>query len=72
MFKLGRYDDAITNYDIVLDINPINVESLNNKDASLHRLGRYDDAIHNYNIALAIDANHQSPSFYKRLFHNTT
>ncbi|MDE1812947.1 MAG: tetratricopeptide repeat protein, partial [Thaumarchaeota archaeon] len=51
--KLGKYDQAITCYDIVLKDNPEHTICLLNKGLALHHLERYDQAITCYDKILA-------------------
>ena len=53
--KLGKYEEAIVEYDKALKVNPKYVDAYNNKGLSLHNLGRYEEAILEYDKALKIN-----------------
>lgn len=59
-FQLGDYKKAISYYDQVLEINPNNLDALNNKGAALVKLGKADEAIQYYIKILSIDPNHST------------
>lgn len=51
----GRYKEAISNYDKVLEINSNNIASWNNKGECLNILGRIDEALNCLDKALETD-----------------
>jgi tetratricopeptide (TPR) repeat protein/DNA-binding response OmpR family regulator len=53
--NLGRYDEALTCCNKVLEIDQRDAEAWNNKGVSLANLGRSDEALTCYNKALEID-----------------
>ena len=50
-----KYDEALQYFDKVLDIDPSNVNALNNKGLALDHLQRYDEALQYFDKALTID-----------------
>ena len=57
LYKLGRYEEAIKEYDKAIAIN-LNYTLHNNKGAALgNLLDKYEEAIKEYDKALAIDPN---------------
>ena len=54
--SLGKYEEAISNYDKVLTINPSDSDGLYNKGITLHNLGKYVEAITYYDKALATNS----------------
>ena len=57
LMKVGRYDDAISLYDQVLEVNGNNTVALENKGKIYYYLGRHEDAIACYDKAIAINPN---------------
>jgi len=57
LYDLGRYEEAIEEFDIALDIDPNYKEAHYNKGNTLRHLKRYEEAIKEYDKALAIDPN---------------
>lgn len=53
--NIGRYDEAITCFDKLLQINPNDAVIWHNKGNTLHKLGRYDEAITCCNKTLEIN-----------------
>ena len=53
--KVGRYDDAISQYDKILEIDGNNTVVLENKGKVYYYLGRHEDAIACYDKAIAIN-----------------
>ncbi|NON61116.1 tetratricopeptide repeat protein, partial [Acidianus sp. RZ1] len=54
---LGRYSDAIKEYDIAISLDPNDPASHYNKGIVLDDLGRYSDAIKEYDIAINLNPN---------------
>ena len=54
----GQRVAAIVSYSKVLELDPQNIEALNNKGACLQVLGNHQEAIENFDKALAINPNH--------------
>src|SRR3989338_1059102 len=57
LLDLERYDEAISYYDQVLEIDPDDVVALTNKGLALRNLERYEEAISYYDRVLEIDPN---------------
>jgi len=57
LYNLGRYEEAIEEFDRALAINPNDMEAHNNKGYVLNMLSRYEEAIMECDKALAIDPN---------------
>lgn len=55
LIYLGKYEEAINGYDMVLEIDSENVGALNNKGIALGGLGRHDEAISYMYKALEIE-----------------
>jgi tetratricopeptide (TPR) repeat protein len=71
-FKAGNddmmkenYEDAIINYDKVIELNPSFVGAWNNKGIALYRLTKYEDAINCYDKAIEINPNHVNAWYNK-------
>ena len=56
-YNQQKYDEAIQNYDKVLQIEPNNTAALVNKGLASSDLNRYDEAIQYYDKALHIEPN---------------
>lgn len=54
---LGRYEEAIQDYDAVLKTEPDQFETLYDKGYCLAKLSQFEDAILTFNAALKIDSN---------------
>ncbi|MDZ8260851.1 tetratricopeptide repeat protein [Nostoc sp. ChiQUE01b] len=52
--KLGRYEEAITNYDEVIVVNPDDYWAWYHRGLSFSELGRYEEAINSYDQAIKI------------------
>jgi tetratricopeptide (TPR) repeat protein len=52
---LGRYEEAISEYDKALGISPNYCEALINKGITFHSLKNYDEALLSYDVALKIN-----------------
>ena len=57
LFRLGRYQDAITAYDKVLVANNQSIPALNNRGDTYFQMGKYQDAVDSYSRANAIEPN---------------
>jgi tetratricopeptide (TPR) repeat protein len=55
LYRLGKYNEAITYYDKALAINPNDVNALDYKGAALTKLGKYQDATTFLDKSLAIN-----------------
>lgn len=56
LFRLGRYDEAVTSYTTAIRITPDYTIALINKGDALMKLAKYQDAIDAYTKAMASDA----------------
>ena len=54
----GRYEEALSYLDAILNVEPNNVDALTGKGDVLYDLERYQEAIGYYDKALAIDPNY--------------
>jgi tetratricopeptide (TPR) repeat protein len=54
-FQQGRLDEAITQYQKVLQINPVETDALNNLGSAFLQQGRLDEAVAHYRKALTIN-----------------
>ena len=63
--KLGRYEEAIEQYDNVLAIDNNNTDAFYLKGTALQELGYYDEAIDQYDKILAIDKWNNSALYQK-------
>jgi len=52
LFLKGKYNEAISYYDKILDENPKHLSSLNNKGYALSKLKDYENAMKCYDLAL--------------------
>lgn len=55
MLRDGRFDEALSNFEQALLLDPSNTEILNQKGSTLRSLGRYDEALECFNKSLSID-----------------
>ncbi|HJN57701.1 MAG: tetratricopeptide repeat protein [Nitrososphaerales archaeon] len=55
LYKLGKFEEAIKCYNKVLDIDPKDIDALNNKGIALGKLGKLDEAIKCYDKASKIN-----------------
>ena len=55
-FLNGSYEEAAASYDKALELDPNNVDLLNNKGKALANLGRFEDAIASFDKSLAINS----------------
>ncbi len=51
----GQYDQAISDYNKALEINPRHTQAYNNRGVAYRSKGQYDQAISDYNKALEIN-----------------
>ena len=56
-FNLGKYSNAVANYNISISLNPKNSEAYNNKGLCLKKMGDFEGALENYKLALKINPN---------------
>ena len=56
-FNLGKYSNAIENYNKSISLNPKNAEAYNNKGLCLKKMGDFEGALENYKLALQINPN---------------
>ena len=57
LLEAGKYEEAITFYDEVLEIQPKDIVALYNKAVSLSFLGNFSDAIEYYDKVLVMEPN---------------
>ncbi len=57
LFLLGKFQEAISYYDKILEENPNHLGCLNNKGYALSKLKDYDSALQCYATALKLDHN---------------
>ncbi len=55
-FINGSFEEAAASYDKALELDPGNVDLLNNKGRALANLGRFEDAIASFDKSLAINS----------------
>lgn len=55
LYNLGRFDEALEAYNCSLELNPSNIEVLNNKSNTLYNLNLIDEALDSCNSALELD-----------------
>jgi len=67
-YQLGNYNQAISYYDQVLEIDPNHLDALNNKGAVLLKLWRLEQAIPYFDKALEIDPNNVNALINKGLY----
>lgn len=60
MINESKYDEALSYLDSILEIDPQNINALNNKGGILVKLGNYTDSIDTFNKILAINENDTS------------
>ncbi len=53
--RKGQYDQAISDYNKALEINPRFAKAYNNRGLAYKKKGKYDQAISDYNKALEIN-----------------
>ena len=59
LFNLGRYAEAINNYNKAIEFRPNHIEANANKLCSLYRLGKYQEVIETADKILEIDLKNQ-------------
>ncbi len=55
LYRDGKYDEAITNYQKAIDLDPKYANVYNNIGDALYRQGKYEKAISNYKRAIDLD-----------------
>jgi tetratricopeptide (TPR) repeat protein len=55
--NLGRYDEALANYDNALKLDPYDEISLNNKGLALYSLGKHSEAVNYFDRILVLNPN---------------
>ncbi|MEE8075142.1 MAG: tetratricopeptide repeat protein, partial [Candidatus Binatia bacterium] len=53
--RKGQYDQAISDFNKALEINPRDAKAYNDRGVSYARKGQYDQAVSDYNKALEIN-----------------
>lgn len=53
--KLGRYKEAIADYDAVIALDPNNVHAYHNRGISFDKLGHFEAAIEDFNRVLQLE-----------------
>ena len=56
-FNLGKYSNAVANYNTSISLNPKNSIAFNNKGLCLKKMGDFEGALENYKLALKINPN---------------
>lgn len=54
-YKLGKYEEAVKEFDRCLESNPKDADILRNKGSALYMLGRYEEAIEAFNKSLELN-----------------
>ncbi len=54
--KMGRYESAVADFTLVLQLDPQNVNAVFNRGSSYDSMGQYDKAVADYSRALDLDA----------------
>ena len=57
LIKLERFEDAIKNFDKVIDVENIAAQAFQGKAYSLMKLKKYEEAIYNFNKSIKINPN---------------
>ena len=66
LFKKGEYDQAIANYDKVIEINPKCARAYDNRGTAFLRKGQYNRAIADYNKAIEFNTKKCSGTYNNR------
>ncbi|MBP0016201.1 MAG: tetratricopeptide repeat protein [Cyanobacteria bacterium SBLK] len=61
--QIGRYKEAIADYNKIIKINPESEDAYNNRGLTLKEIGKYEEVIRDYNTAIKI--NPKSEDAYK-------
>ena len=56
--KLGDYKNAITDYDMAIQLNPDHADAYNNRGNVKNKLGQYNAAIADYDIVMRLNPSH--------------
>lgn len=64
---LGKYQEAIKNFDLAIKYDPNFAEAYNNKGVSYKKLGKYREAIENFDIALKYNPQYPE-AYYRHIF----
>jgi tetratricopeptide (TPR) repeat protein len=56
---LGRYDEALEDFNRAIEIDPEDCEALCNKGEALRQLGRHAQALECFEAAIRLDPGHQ-------------
>lgn len=67
LLKSGKFEEAVKNFDIVLEMDPENIDALYFKGNAEYKLGRLDDAIADYSSILQKDEQYYK-AYNKRAF----
>ncbi len=65
LYTLERYEEAITQYDQLIEMEPNNSNFLSDKGAALLKLGQYEEALNIYDQSLAITQDN-FPAYYNK------
>ena len=65
--KMRRFDDALSNFEIVLSMNDSNPEYLFGKGIALIGLNRFDESLDVFNFITDVDKNNANAWYYKSL-----
>lgn len=63
--KLGRYKEAIKDYDKAVDLAPRDTNAFNNRGSAKDKLGQHKEAISDFNRAIEINPN-DADYYYNR------
>jgi tetratricopeptide (TPR) repeat protein len=68
-FALEKYDKAVDDFDIVLDLNQYDTVALLYKGKCLEKQNKYDDAYFCYSTAIKINSNYAIAYYYRGCLH---